>query len=137
MGDNRETIKGKYPTLSLVERISGDGRLDIQIRDGEPYLIDQKNNEEMAKWDGAAWDFLGNELKNYTGASGGGGEASEDEYSFSSSDTWTINHGLGRHPQVEVFVGGEHVMAEIDYPDADTVEIHFAEAETGTVYLNY
>lgn len=45
---------------------------------------------------------------------------------ISAAAAWTINHNLGKRPNVSVFtVGGAEVWAEILHISADQLQIHF------------
>jgi hypothetical protein len=51
--------------------------------------------------------------------------------------TWTINHNLGRFPNVDLIdTSGQLVEAEVDYPSNEQVIVKFAIATAGTAYLN-
>lgn len=51
--------------------------------------------------------------------------------------TWTIVHGLNRYPEVHVKnSANETVIGAVDWPNANTIEISFSAAFSGTVYLN-
>ena len=53
------------------------------------------------------------------------------------SDTWVINHNLGKQPTVEVVdSGGEVVFGDITHNDNDTITIRFDAPFSGTAYLN-
>lgn len=53
------------------------------------------------------------------------------------SDTWTINHGLGKFPSVTVVdSAGTWVIGELAYLDADTVQITFSCSFSGRAFLN-
>lgn len=51
------------------------------------------------------------------------------------SAVWTITHDLGHLPDVTVIVGGEAVLADVSYPDIQTVVITFALPQTGEAVL--
>lgn len=54
-----------------------------------------------------------------------------------ASDTWTVNHGLGKFSSVVVVDSANTVvMGQIDYVDADNVIITFNSAFTGFAYFN-
>lgn len=56
---------------------------------------------------------------------------------IASSDLWTINHNLGRHPSVTVVdSAGSFVVGEITYIDTNTLQINFSSEFSGKVYLN-
>jgi len=58
------------------------------------------------------------------------------ESAQSSATTWTIAHGMGTHPAVVcVDAAGAVVEGDVQYVDADTVEISFGSAQAGTAYL--
>lgn len=52
-------------------------------------------------------------------------------------ETWTINHGLGRSPNVVIEdISGHRVLADIVRTGSNSVEIRFANARSGTAYLS-
>lgn len=54
-----------------------------------------------------------------------------------SSDIWTINHNMKKHPSVSVVDNeGMLVMCDIQYIDIDNVVITFASPFSGNAYLN-
>lgn len=55
----------------------------------------------------------------------------------SASNTWTIEHGLGKHPSVTVVdSAGSVVMGEVQYISDNTIVISFRGTFSGTAYLN-
>lgn len=51
--------------------------------------------------------------------------------------TWTVAHGLGRYPSVTVVdSAGTMVFGEVNYLDANTVQLDFSTAFSGKAYLN-
>lgn len=54
-----------------------------------------------------------------------------------ASNTWTINHNLGKYPSVTVTDStGRIVVGGVQYVDANTVILTFSGAFSGTAYLN-
>jgi len=54
-----------------------------------------------------------------------------------AASTWTINHNLGKHPSITVVdTGGNVVVGNYTYTDANTVVAEFNAAFKGTAYLN-
>lgn len=55
----------------------------------------------------------------------------------SSSNTWTINHGMNKYPSVSVQdSAGTTVIGEITYNDKNTITLTFSGAFSGKAYLN-
>jgi hypothetical protein len=53
------------------------------------------------------------------------------------SATWTIKHGLGKHPSVTVVTSaGEKIEADVLYKSLSVIEINFSGAFAGVAYLN-
>lgn len=53
-----------------------------------------------------------------------------------ASSTWTINHNLGRYPQVTVVdSAGSVVVGDVSYPDINTVVAKFGGGFAGRAYL--
>lgn len=54
-----------------------------------------------------------------------------------ASDTWTINHNMGKYPSVSVVdSAGTVCEGTVTYIDSNTVVCHFNGAFSGTAYLN-
>lgn len=74
----------------------------------------------------------------YTIPQGGGGTA--DTYVFSqsvASDSWEIQHNLGKYPSVTVVdSGGNTVVGDVQYLDRNNITIRFASPFSGNAYLN-
>jgi len=52
------------------------------------------------------------------------------------SDTWVINHGLGRYPIVRVFIGNQEVQpSSVVFNTVDTVTLTFSTPQVGQVKL--
>lgn len=68
---------------------------------------------------------------------GGGGTVTAYVHDQSSPDTvWTINHNLGRLPQVESFsVGGVQMFGDVLHVNTNQTTITFATALGGTARL--
>lgn len=55
-----------------------------------------------------------------------------------ASDTWTVNHGLGRYPSVIAFDtadGHLRVYGDVRYPSLDTLVVSFSYPLVGELYL--
>lgn len=58
-------------------------------------------------------------------------------YQDSASDTWVINHNLGKYPSVSIVDSAkEQVIADVRYVNLNTVELKFIGAFAGIAYLN-
>lgn len=68
---------------------------------------------------------------------GGGGGVTAYVHTQGSPDTvWTINHNLGRQPQVETFsVGGVQMFGDVLNVDDNQTTVTFATALAGTARL--
>lgn len=70
-----------------------------------------------------------------TGAKGDQGEAGLFAYEHIqtvASDSWLVNHNLGRNPIVSVYsVGGREVNAEVVHINTNQTQILFAAPQTG------
>lgn len=64
------------------------------------------------------------------GAGGGGFQHNQ----LSASASWSINHSLGRIPNVQVYVAGKVVIADVE-ATSTTVNITFASAQSGVAVL--
>ena len=54
-----------------------------------------------------------------------------------ASDTWTVNHGLGKKPSVTVVDSAESVvLGDVEYIDNDNVKIYFDSGFSGKAYFN-
>lgn len=76
-----------------------------------------------------------------TGAAGATGPAGSSTTYIHNQITpltvWTIAHGLGRFPSVEIVdSAGTVVVGDISYTDANTLVISFSAGFAGTAYLN-
>lgn len=62
-----------------------------------------------------------------------------NQFTFSqstASNTWTVNHNLGRIPLVTtVNDAGQVIIGDVTHVDSNNVTINFSEALTGTIYL--
>jgi len=57
-------------------------------------------------------------------------------YQSTPSDTWVINHGLGRYPVVRVFIGNTEVQpASITFTSINTVTLTFSTPQVGQAKL--
>ena len=58
-------------------------------------------------------------------------------YQSTASDTWTVEHNLGKYPSVTVVDNhGDIVLTDVNYIDPNTVEIVFNGAFSGKAYIN-
>lgn len=48
---------------------------------------------------------------------------------------WSVTHSFGREPNVVVLIDNEYVIADVTYPDLNTVVIGFGEPQTGKAVL--
>lgn len=72
-------------------------------------------------------------LRGPTGPAGTGGFVYVQS---SPAATWTITHGLGRHPVgVLITVGTSQVDTDVEFPDLNTVVLTFAQPTTGRADL--
>lgn len=56
------------------------------------------------------------------------------EETFSSSDTWVVNHGLGYNPELRIYIGGQEVQpASITHNSTTQATITFSTAQSGIV----
>lgn len=56
---------------------------------------------------------------------------------YSASDTWTIEHNLGKYPSVSVVdSAGSVVVGEVLYLTMNTLQVRFTLPFSGKVYLN-
>ena len=54
-----------------------------------------------------------------------------------ASDTWTVNHDLGKKPSVTVVDSAETVvLGDVEYVDNDNVKIYFENQFSGKAYFN-
>lgn len=85
------------------------------------------------------WEFFIDQVfKNLANGGGGGGGGSQTfEYDqTASAASWHISHGMGGYPNVLVIDGsGQELLAEVHYPDDDTVVIIHGQPYSGTAYL--
>jgi len=71
-------------------------------------------------------------------ASGGaGGDANYVFTQASAANPWSVNHGLGKFPSVNVVdSGGNEVIPDVLYVDANHLTLTFAAATSGKAYVN-
>lgn len=66
--------------------------------------------------------------------------ASADGYTHTqsaASDTWTVNHNLGRDTDVELTtLGGVRMLADIQHTSQNQVVVYFASPATGIAYVH-
>ena len=61
----------------------------------------------------------------------------QSEFSFTNSDTWTIDHKLNKRPCVKtVDANNNEIIGTIEYTTANNCVIHFAEKQSGKAYVN-
>lgn len=54
-----------------------------------------------------------------------------------ASDTWTVNHNLGRDTDVELTtLGGVRMLADIQHTSQNQVVVYFASPATGIAYVH-
>lgn len=71
------------------------------------------------------------------GAAGGSADKNYVHTQSTLASTWTVSHGLGKYVAVEVVDSGNSVLyADVVYIDTNTVQINFAAATSGKVYVN-
>ena len=76
---------------------------------------------------------------NCGGGSGGSGSGDKNfTYEQTTpSDTWTINHNLGKHPSVSVVdSSGDLVEGDCNYIDEYSLVLTFSGAFSGKAFLN-
>lgn len=72
----------------------------------------------------------------YPGEHSGGGGGSDMYYlhnQSSPSGTWTVQHDLGKRPNVAVLINDEVIGVPVVHTDLNTVIITFAEPQSGRV----
>lgn len=66
--------------------------------------------------------------------------ASADGYTHTqsaASDTWTVNHNLGRDTDVELTtLGGVRMLADVQHTSQNQVIVYFASPATGIAYVH-
>lgn len=71
-----------------------------------------------------------------SGGGGGGGSVSFEYDQTIAAATWNISHGMGGYPSVLVIdASGQELIAEVHYPDDDTVVVIHGQPYSGTAYL--
>ena len=66
-----------------------------------------------------------------------GGDLTYTHTQLAPAAEWTIAHGLAKHPAVTVVdSGGNWLIGDIQYLDANTVKVTFSAAFAGVAYLN-
>lgn len=69
--------------------------------------------------------------------SGGGGDLTYVHTQGSPASTWTIVHGLGKFPAVDVVdSGGSVVIPSVHYDDVTQVTLSFGSPTTGKAFVN-
>lgn len=98
----------------------------VQPVDPASLLSDQPGNALHVAADGGL----------FVGASSGGGTFHEHIQGVASSE-WTIFHGLGKHPSVDVFdSAGDQVEGDVRHMDENQLLILFSSPFAGVAYLN-
>ncbi len=68
-----------------------------------------------------------------TGPAGGGGSAAYVHTQASPATTWSVNHGLGYRPSVELLdAGGSEIDAAVTHPNVNQTTVSFNTATAGT-----
>lgn len=58
-------------------------------------------------------------------------------YQVVASDTWVINHNMGKYPSVTIVAeNGDLVQADVNYKDDNNLSIYFIGSFKGIAYLN-
>lgn len=71
------------------------------------------------------------------GPSGSGGDLSFGYTQVSASSTWSVAHNLGKFPAVSVTdSGGNELIPDVDYIDANHVTLGFGAPTSGKAYFN-
>lgn len=88
------------------------------------------------------WEFFVDQLFRRlaeVGSGGGTGGGGSQTFEFSQSNAasvWTVNHGLFAYPTVLVIDdSGQELLAELHYPNDQTVVIIHGQPYSGTAYL--
>lgn len=69
--------------------------------------------------------------------SSSGGDKSYEFNQLAPQKSWTIMHGLNKHPTVTIVdSGGNTVIGDIKYIDNNNIELNFTSAFSGIAYLN-
>jgi len=86
---------------------------------------------------GAPWSLMV-EGEDHLGGSGGtGGDQSYVHTQSASATTWNVVHNLGKYPAVDVVnSGGNVILPDVHYVDANNVTISLGAPDTGKVYVN-
>lgn len=71
------------------------------------------------------------------GPSGSGGDKNYVHNQGSGATVWNVVHGLGKFPAVNVVdTGGNWLLPDVQYVDANTLTVTFATATSGKAYVN-
>lgn len=83
------------------------------------------------------WERTAAQITQQIADIGGGGGSPSFEFTQSApADTWTITHGLDGFPSVLVIdASGQQLIAEVHYPDDQTVVVNHGLPYSGTAYL--
>lgn len=130
------TSTGDVLSIPIGEAIVVEG---VQI----PAPAAARKLDDLTDVDGAALGLSGQALiKGIDGiwrpanVEGGGGPAGLVYSQLTPAATWSIDHGLGRYPQVTVLdPNGERVLPDLDYGSVNAVTITHAEPLAGTAIL--
>jgi hypothetical protein len=72
-----------------------------------------------------------------SGGAGGGGDLSYEHDQLSAATTWSVTHNLGKFPSVSVVdTGGNELLVDVDYIDANHCVLTLGAATSGKAYLN-
>jgi len=85
-----------------------------------------------------------NNLKSYSISIFTGGDKNLLHIQSSSSNTWTVNHNMGKYPSVSIVecnptaneVDGDLVIGEVTYNSINQLTIKFASSIRGVAYIN-
>jgi hypothetical protein len=76
----------------------------------------------------------------YAAIGSGGGTGSDAHYTYTQTTpaaAWNVAHMLGKFPSVDVVdTGGNEILTDVDYVDANHVTISFSNATAGKAYMN-
>lgn len=129
-----------YPDRSLVAT-QLDDLIMISIANNGATVIPPKNYQLFANQAGETFNSSAEVLQylNVQFSASDRAATSGETISFTQSvpaSTWTVLHNLGQDPSaVSVYVGGVLVFANVDPIDDNTIQINFAQPQTGKVLL--
>jgi hypothetical protein len=125
---------------SLAVSLSGEGAVDLTVETPPTRSVAlTPPTEELVLQ-------LANVLRGPPGVPGADGQDGQDgvdgdvHYEHNqgvASDTWVINHSLGKRPSVTVIdSAGDECQGDVTYPSADQVVVYFSAPFSGKAYLN-